>query len=362
MSAGHGLEYWLGEILPLPTAPFHEERVAARVRRFASERGLRCRSDRAGNLVLEYRRGESEAPVAFTSHLDHPGFEVIESRGRRARLRLLGGVDEPTLRRCRILLHGAEGPVRAELISLSMTRDRRKSETELSVRCERPVAAGDFGHFDLTPLSLARGRISSKALDNVLSVAVILAMLDDLAATRRKAHVYGVFTVAEEVGFVGAMELMLGRLLPKRVPMVVLETSRELPSFKIGAGPVVRVGDRISVFDDALTRWLTETAESLREREPDFRFQRALMPGGMCEASLYQLVGRRACALAVPLANYHNIGPKGAAPEWVDRRDAEDLLRLLGALGRKGPDPGRSAAFLKQLYRQHRRYSPRFRR
>ena len=360
MAAGRGLEFWLREILPLPTAPFHEERVSERVRRFAAEKGLRCRFDRAGNVVIEYRRGEKAPAVAFTSHLDHPGFEVIRCRGRSARLRLLGGVDEPTLRRSRILLHGESGSVRATPTTVAMAKDRRKEHTELSVRCESPVSVGDWGHFDLVPLSLAGGRITSKALDNVLSVALILALLDSLCASRRKAHVYGVFTVAEEVGFVGAMELVRGRLLPKRVPMVVLETSRALPSFEIGKGPVIRVGDRISVFDDSLTRWLDETAAALQVREPDFRYQRALMPGGMCEASLYQLVGRPACALAVAMENYHNMGAKGAAAEWVSRGDAEGMLRLLRALARGGPDPGRSAAFLKQLYRQHARYEGRF--
>ncbi len=360
MATGHGLEYWLREILPLPTAPFHEEQIAARVRRFADENGLRCRSDRAGNLVIEYRRGEGAPPVAFTSHMDHPGFEVISCRGKSARLRLLGGVDEKTLRNSRILLQSEGGSVRATPTAVKMAKNRRKEHTELSARCESPVRVGDWGHFDLVPLSLARGRITSKALDNLLSVAVILATLDELAASRRKARVYGVFTVAEEVGFVGAMELMLGNLLPKRVPMVVLETSRELPSFKIGAGPVVRVGDRISIFDDPLTRWLSETAEGLQVKSVDFRFQRALMPGGMCEASLFQLSGRPSCALAVPLANYHNMGPNGAAPEWVNRNDTEGLLQLLIALARKGADPGRSEAFRRQLYRQHRRYRARF--
>ncbi len=358
---GKGLEHWLREILPLPTAPFHEERVSERVQRFARERGLACRRDRAGNLLLEYRRpGAATSPVAFTCHMDHPGFEVLDCRGRQARLRLLGGVEEPTLRGSRILIHGAEGAVRAEVRSVRMAADRRKEHTTLRVRCEAPVAPGDWGHFDLVPLSLAGGKIRSKALDNVLSVAIILALLDGLAAARRKAHVYGVFTVAEEVGFVGAMELARGRMLPRRVPLVVMETSRELPSFEIGGGPVVRVGDRISVYDDELTRWLSETAERLAERDGDFRWQRALMPGGACEATLFQLAGWRAGALAIALANYHNMGAKGAAAEWVDRRDAEQMLELLEALALRGPRPGRSEDLLRRLYRQHRRYAGRF--
>jgi endoglucanase len=293
--------------------------------------------------------------------MDHPGFEVTAARGRLARLRLLGGVDEPTLRRSRILLHGENGPVRAQVRALHMTPDRRRRHTTLEVSCERPVRAGDWGHFDLTPLALTGGKIRSKALDNVLSVALILALLDGLAQAKRRARVFGDFTVAEEVGFVGAMELARGRMLSRRVPLVVMETSRELPSFKIDAGPVVRVGDRISVYDDALTRWLSDSAERLAARDRGFRWQRALMPGGACEATLYQITGWRAGALAVPLANYHNMGPRGAAPEWVSRGDAEGMLQLMEALARKGPSPDSAERLRRRLYRQHRRYAGRFR-
>jgi len=357
------LEYWLREILPLPTAPFHEDAIIARVRRLARERGLRVRSDQAGNQVVEYRReGASVTPVAFTCHMDHPGFEVVAARGRQATLRLLGGVDEPTLRGSRILIHGADGPVRCRTRSVRMSPDRRKRHTHVTVTSETPLAEGDWGHFDLTPLSLARGRITSKALDNVLSAALILALLDRLAATRRRAHVYGVFTAAEEVGFVGAMGLVKGRLLPRRVPVVVMETSRELPGFSIGAGPVVRVGDRISVYDDGVTRWLGDTATAVAGRDGDFRWQRALMPGGMCEATLFNIAGYRAGALALALANYHNMGPRGAAAEWVNRRDAEQMLQLLEALAARGPRPGSDETLYARIETQYRRYRKRLNR
>ncbi len=357
-----GLEYWLREILTLSTAPFHEELVAERVKAFAAERGLKVKEDRAGNLVLEYRNPrKGQRPVAFTCHMDHPGFEVIETRGHQAKLRLLGGVDEPTLKNSSVLLRHEGKPVKAEVLSVKMAKDRRKDDTTLRVRCASPVAPGDWGHFDLVKLSLAGGKIRSKALDNLLSAALILCLLDDFSTSKRKAHVYGVFTVAEEVGFVGAMELVRSNLLPKRVPMVVMETSRELPGFKIGGGPVVRVGDRMSIYDDELTRWLTETGEALDAKRPDFQFQRALMPGGACEATLFQMEGRPTCALAIALANYHNMGRNGAAPEWVNRRDAEQMLMLLTALTAQGPKPGRRDELLKRIWRHHRRYAKRFR-
>jgi len=355
------LKYWLREILTLPTAPFHEDAVAARVYAFARERGLKIREDRGENLLLEYRNpGARSQALAFSCHMDHPGFEVISVRGREARVRLLGGVDEKTLRGSRLVFHTAAGPVKARTLSVRMAADRRRDDTVLRLRAEERLSVGEFGQFDLPPLSLAGGKIRATALDNLTSAALILALMDRLAASRRKAHVYGLFTVAEEVGFVGAMESIDSGILPARVPLLVMETSRELPSFRQGGGPVIRVGDRMSVYDDRLSRWMDDRAGELVKERPGFRYQRALMPGGMCEASLFQLTGRPTGALALALDNYHNMGPRGAAAESVHRRDAEQMLELMERLALRGPDSRREACLMDELKQIHRRYRGRF--
>ncbi len=360
MSPEH-LDYWLHEILPLPTAPFHEDAVRARVRRLARERGLGIKEDRAGNLLLEYRNpGRKSRPVAFTCHMDHPGFEVMENRGRRAKVRLLGGVDEKTLKGSRLVFETGGKRIKAQTTSVKMAKDRRKEDTVLRVKSDTPLTPGQFGWFDLVPLSISRGRIRSKALDNLISAALICALFDELAAKKKKAHVYGLFTVGEEVGFAGAMEAVKGKLLPKKLPVIVMETSRELPSFKIGEGPVIRVGDRMSVFDDGMTLWLSDTAEALTKQDKRFKYQRALMPGGWCEATLFQLAGWTTGALAIALDNYHNMGKKGAAAEAVSHSDTQQMLQLMEALSLTGPDPVRKEKLFRDLERVHRRYAPRF--
>jgi putative aminopeptidase FrvX len=69
---------------------------------------MRPRRDRFGNLYVGYRRGNA-APLAFTAHMDHPGFEV-RSGGRRVHATLLGGIDPSHLRGSRVVLyHEAPG-------------------------------------------------------------------------------------------------------------------------------------------------------------------------------------------------------------------------------------------------------------
>ena len=58
--------------------------------RFARRHDLPVRRDRWGNLYVAYHKGEAE-PIAFTAHMDHPGFEVLDG-GTRPRAQFLGGV------------------------------------------------------------------------------------------------------------------------------------------------------------------------------------------------------------------------------------------------------------------------------
>jgi endoglucanase len=134
----------------------------------------------------------------------------------------------------------------------------------------------------------------------------------------------GLFTRAEEVGFVGALKLAGSGLIPEEVTVISLETSSERPPAKIGDGPILRVGDRSSIFDSAATATLAQIAAEAR-----IPVQRCLMPGGTCEATAYQLWGYRSAALCVALGNYHNCGPNNQiAPEYVSFSDVQGLVRL----------------------------------
>ena len=46
------------------------------------------------------------------------------------------------------------------------------------------------------------------------------------------------------------------------------------------------------------------------------------MPGGTCEATVYDAYGYTAAAVCIPLGNYHNMdrGKKKIGPEYIDVR------------------------------------------
>lgn len=354
----------LETLLAIPTAPFREHWVQEAIERTARKLELPARRDPFGNLYVSYRKGRA-APVAFTAHMDHPGFEILAG-GTRARALLLGGIGPEYLAGTPVLCFAAaaarpDTPVRGEIARVTpKSVAGQRPELHLEISFDAAVQAGDFGVFDLPGLVLEGDRLYSRALDNLLSCVLILGALASLQRRGISADVQGVFTRAEEVGFVGAGGVLRSSLLDSSRPVVVLETSKELPGFHLGGGPVLRVGDRMTCFDPRMDLWLASRAADLASRDPDFHYQRALMTGGNCEASLYMLHGRAVGAIALALGNYHNMTPEqGIDCEYIDVRDFEQTLSLLEHLAAHAPEEDLAAARRVQLDAVFDRLSPR---
>ncbi|MBW2235428.1 MAG: hypothetical protein JRG85_08495 [Deltaproteobacteria bacterium] len=338
--------------LSCPTAPYREGEVIAWLREFSAARPhLRLGEDADGNVSVR-RRGvrASRAPLVLAAHMDHPGFRARRCAARRdggfrVEADFLGGVPLSSFAgaRARFFHDGEEIRARVERAAL----DRRSGRKRVVLRARRPVPAGAYGMWDLPAFRYSPDRdlIESRAVDDLAGLAAILALLDavDRIDRRRRVDVRGLFTRAEEVGFVGALSVAAGKRLPRAARIVAIEASMALPDAPQGAGPIVRVGDRTSVFDDRLTRWISGVG--LRLAGPKggrFAWQRKLMDGGTCESTAYQLFGYRCAGMCLPLGNYHNVGRGGRiAPESIRRSDLVGLVRFFEGLVR---DDGPTAA------------------
>ncbi len=358
----------LRELVALPTAPFHEERVAAAIIRVAESRRLRWRMDRAGNLCVTFRNAARGVPIVFLAHMDHPGFRVRAVRGATVDLEVLGGA--PRVRRgARLRLYGLEDGSRRVVTTAS---ERRRGARRL-VRArmvDAPVVGSPaFGMWDLPPCVRDGRRLRGRAMDDLAGCAAILEAMSRLSLSRRQPPVRAVFTRAEEVGFVGVSAALRtpGRrpLIPRTAVVVSVETSRWRAGAAIGQGPVVRLGDRAGLFDPAATTALVRVAESLRRRDRVFRFQRDLLDGGTCEATALRVAGIRSSGLACPLGNYHNrasdrrsrFAGEGVAEEFIDLGDWRGLVRLIEAAAtRMRPEAARLARVRRAVNSLYRRY------
>lgn len=351
----------LRELLAVPTAPFREQQVRTFAERALEAWGVPHCRDPHGNLLVgvasptAYRRllgMHSDVPVRlFIAHMDHPGFHGVRwLDARRLAIAWHGGSPVKHLAGAGVWLSAGAGYVgRGELRDIELHPKGYaigRAEVRLpdaSLRTVVPQARRLFGGFAFrAPVWRSGPRIYTKAADDLIGVFAILQTAHALfrRRTAEPPPFIGLLTRAEEVGFVGAIaHFELDWLRRRRRPLVAvsLEASRTLPGAEIGKGPVVRLGDRRTVFDADGMQVLSELAGKVLPG----RHQRRIMDGGACEATAATAFGIPTLGLTVPLGNYHNQGLEGGAdcprlagpaPEFVHVDDVRGLLALCRAL------------------------------
>jgi M42 glutamyl aminopeptidase len=245
---------------------------------------VRMEHDAYGNMIARYQRGTRRRPRwAFAAHMDHPGWV----RSKEGDWRFLGSVAE------RFLVNP------------------RKREF------------GDFAMWDLPAFELKDGQIHSRACDDLLGCAEIICLFRELEAAKADAHCLGIFTRAEEVGFWGAIQLARSGILPKDITVFSLETSTPRGGAEIGRGPIVRVGDRLSIFNSGETARVMSAAATKRH------------PGTTLSAGWRRLRSERLSALRLPIG-----GREHRARQLSQLRSGWQYpvrIRLRGRLCEYGP-------------------------
>lgn len=325
----------LHDVCSLPTAPFVEQRVVDYLRAFVSKRKrLKITSDRFGNLLITLSGKNPRLPRwIFTAHMDHPGFVsegMTDSKTLRAILR--GGVKPEYAVGTKVRFFDGELEI-AGVVKEMSTRGKDQPEKIALIRVARPVASGVAGMFDQGTSRTKGTRFYSRVIDDLGGLAAALAMLDQLA--RAKHHPTSTIcllaTRAEEDGFIGAIAASKHpQLLNKTDRLIAIECSAMQPYAPQGEGVILRVGDYTSIFHSGLTYFLRQQAVELQKRDKTFLYQRALMPGGTCEATVYDAYGFLAASLCVPLGNYHNMDTarRKIAPEFIDLNDWRNMVKL----------------------------------
>ncbi len=348
----------LEEILTQPTAPFREKHVIAAITRRFDAEGVPYFLDPVENIVVgassknDYLRliqRRSREPVRiFMAHMDHPGFHGVKWKSpRELEIQWHGGSPTRHLTGAKVWLASAAQGLAGEgtLSHMKMLSSGHAIKSG-TVRVNFPGARFKdakslYGGLHFRKFFWRKGKlIYTKAADDLVGSFAIASLALDLKHKKVKAPWLGLLTRAEEVGFIGAIgHFNLGWLEKARreILCVSLETSRTLPGAEIGKGPVVRLGDRYTVFHPGALRVFTELAQKTLPG----KHQRRIMDGGTCEATAATVFGFPSIGISVPLGNYHNQsfeggpdsrGPFGPAPEFVHVDDVGGLVELCHAL------------------------------
>ncbi len=357
------LDRLLTQLLSRPTAPFREQQVMHFAQSMLQRAHIPHFFDPAGNLVIgcasaaAYRtllRQPGREPVRlFIAHMDHPGFHGVRwLSSRRLLVKWHGGSPVQHLRGSRVWLADDHGALATGLIKrVALLPSQHAIDTaEILLEKSLPaalVATSLYGGFRFrAPVWRAGKRLYTQVADDLIGVFAVLATALALYSgkRRRQPPFLGLLTRGEEVGFVGAIahfELDWRERARRPIVAISLETSRTLPNAVIGKGPVVRLGDRRTVFDPGYLHILSEVAA----HELPGRHQRRVMDGGTCEATAAIAWGLPAIGISVPLGNYHNQGfeggqdcahKNGPAPEFVHLDDIDGLLQLCRGLMQPG--------------------------
>jgi hypothetical protein len=244
-----------------------------------------------------------------------------------------------------------------------------------------PSQSGDFATWALPPAEIVeedlpganptgeRGEVLyTNACDDLAALVAALVALDRLREKRAAgAEVHDtrvLLTRAEEIGFIGAIGASRDGFMPRGAD----HRAREQPELRRLAdrrGPDRargRPGERLQPEPDRRRREgrradrgrvaPTVTASQKLSEKPTWRWQRKLMAGGACEASVFCHFGYESTCVCLPLGNYHNManlaeaqagthdGPPRVGREHVAIRDFLGMVDLLVGCGEDLPGTG----------------------
>ena len=320
------------------TAPFYEFGIREEIISISKENNFEYKLDEWGNLYVSSDFDSTIGPIVLVAHMDHPAFEVVSQDNKIIKLKPLGGhpiqvnqngvklriftSDKKELS-AKIILKNNQNP---DKNSLWLNSKYIFAELEQNYLLELPCPAIlDLKKFEIDE---SKRLFRSRVLDDLAGCSAILSAIS-MSTNKLKRPFIAVFTRAEEVGLIGARLAAESNLINKNANIFSIETSSEIPGVKIGDGPVIRTGDRMSTFDNYPENLLRICAKNLQNNNPKFKFQRALMSAGTCEASAFKSFGYSVSGIAFPLGNWHNRGENSVEEEYLSMDDYFLGIRLM---------------------------------
>lgn len=258
-------------------------------------------ADVMGNLIGVKNGAENGPRVMIASHIDEIGFRVrfIDDKGF-IRLLPVGGWDPRNMVSQRVLVHGFAGQtLRGTLMPgtkpthlLTAEEAGKPSKIEdffvdlgLPVdTIKEQVEVGDMVTMDRTCEQIGN-TITSKTLDNRLSVFIMIEALRQLQGKNVNANILAVATTQEEVGLRGAttaayaLQPDIGLALDVTLAVDIPGTPDSDAVTKLGNGTAIKISDSSLICHPKLVRHFRDVAEA-----KSIPYQLELLPRGGTDA------------------------------------------------------------------------------
>jgi tetrahedral aminopeptidase len=290
------------------------------------------RVDALGNLIARKgAKGDGGLRIMLSAHMDEIGLIVthIDENGF-ARFANIGGVLPVHCVGARVaFLNGTRGLIsmdRPETPNHTPSLDNLYVDTGAVDKASSAVKVGDLAVFERPFLDLGK-RVVAKAMDDRVSVAVLIETMRALQGQSSPHELVFVFSTQEEVGLRGATTAAYGVDPDLGVAVDVTRTGDVPKGIKmevaLGKGPAIKVRDSGMLADPRVVRWMVAVAE-----QAGIPYQLEVLEGGTTDARAIQLTraGVPSGCLSIPTRYIHS------PSEMVDVDDVQDSVRLLAAL------------------------------
>ena len=274
--------------------------------------------DRLGNIIAFKEGKPSLKKIMVTAHMDEVGLLVkdIDSSGLLKFLPV-GGIDKRILISKPVLVgkDKIRGIIGAKPIHLQKRDEWTNALTmkdlyiDIGAKnkndAEKYVSIGDYVTFDSKYTEFGDNLVKAKALDNRVGCAILI----DLIKTLKGVSFYGVFTVMEEVGLVGAgpaayevnpeISIVLEGTLCYDIPEL---ESHLVPTY-IGKGPAISLVDRTTVYNHKLRDRIIEIA---KKNDIPYQYRKTAMGGNDSGKIHTSRDGSLTTTISVPCRNIHS--------------------------------------------------------
>lgn len=315
------------KIISTPGPSGYEKQIREVIRAEVEPYADEIQVDALGNLIV--RKGSGDKKFMLAAHMDEIGIIVthVDENGF-VRFTNIGGVCPLYCPGGRVrFLDGTIGVIGTEEVKdINQVPPLTKMFIDVGANSRKdcPVRVGDVAAFE-RPFTDLGNRLVSKAMDDRISVAVMIAALRQLK--RSPFQLYFVFTAQEEVGVRGATTAAYGIDPDIGLALDVTRTG-DTPKgitmeVSLGKGPAIKVKDSGMIVDPRVVEWMVKTA-----REAKIPYQLEVLERGGTDARSIQLTraGVPAGCLSIPCRYVHS------PSEMVDLNDVENAVKLLVAL------------------------------
>lgn len=330
----------LKEIVEVAGAPGYEQRIREIVLREVKPLSDEVSVDNMGN-VIAVKKGKTDKKVMVAAHMDEIGFIIthIDDNGF-LRFHTLGGFDPKTLTAQRVIVHGKKdliGVMGSKPIHVMTEEERKKLPASTDYFIDLGMPREEVEKFIDIGNPVTREReliemgecVNCKSIDNRVSVFILIEAMRELKKKSIPYHLYGVFTVQEEVGIRGAMVAAhainpdFGFGLDTTIAFDVPGAKPEEKITSLGKGVGIKIMDSSSIADYRMVEYMKQTA-----RKNNIKWQPEILTGGGTDTAGIQRMTKNgviAGAISIPTRHIHQV------IEMAHKSDIRGSIDLLKA-------------------------------